>query len=217
MHYFHLLFLSFMFSSGVLGQDSLQYENFAGSLNLIYEQRVFQNEVLGGAVNNLESSVLGQPLTYIGIGITTIFHVNRKRTYPGSIRFFHVIPQRVSFYDSISGRVSGFDFSFTLVGRNVFREKQWIDLVLGSGFKTGRVRLYGHSSLEQVNAYFSPFVSITPRFNIGKVSIQFRAEYELDITRSRWRKVWFSSSPKVDLGPMKSTGLSTSISVGRIF
>lgn len=181
---------------------------------MIYGQKYFQKTALSNSVNNLDQFSVGQPVSSIGIGLTGKLWVNRKYSFPAHISFGHIIPQKIVIQDSISGRVSGFNLGMALTGWDVFNKKRWIDLIFGAGFKTGRMRLFGDSRLEQVNAYFSPFVSIAPRFNLGKISIQFRAEYELDITRSRWRNVWFSNSPKAELGPMKSTGLTTSVSVG---
>jgi hypothetical protein len=207
----------------VLGQssisryDSIYYENFPTSVEVTFGQKIFQNEVLNGSFKDFKDYATGQPLNYVGVGMTLIYWVNRKRYHPGTIGFSHAVPQEIALSDTLTGRVSGFNFRFAIFGYDFFRRKRWVDLIFFPGFKTGRIRLFGDSRLEQVNAYFATCVTIAPRFNLGKISIQFRAEYELDITRSRWRKVWFSTSPKVDLGPMKSTGLSTSMSIGWAF
>lgn len=217
MRFCLLFLLNFLLTSEALSQDSTDYHRFASSFDVIYGQKNFQNEVLGNAVNSLDQFSVGQPISSIGIGLTGILVVNRKRRFPTSVHFNHLIPQKIALNDSIAGRVSGFNVGIPLTGWDVFSKKRWIDLILGAGFKTGRIRLFGDSRLEQINAYFAPCITIAPRFNFGKISLQFRAEYELDITRSRWRNVWFSNSPKADLGPMKSTGLSTSVSVGWVF
>jgi hypothetical protein len=223
MRDFYFFFLSLLFSNGTSAQDSTRFNSFQQSVDVIYGQKFLQNSVLGGTINDLSNPVFGQPLSYVGIGVTGGLAVGNKsnynliQVYPANFHFYHVIPQKVMVFDSISGSVSGFNFHIPFAGWDILRKKRTIDLVLGAGINTGRIRLFGDPRLEQVNAYFSPFLSITPRFIVGKISFQIKAEYELDITCSRWRKVWFSSSPKVDLGPMKSTGLSNSFAVGWVF
>lgn len=218
LRYFLLFMLIFPF--GVFAQDSfprydsIYYVNFPNSVELMCGQKIFQNEVLNGSLNDFDNYTIGEPLNYIGVGVTVIYWTNRKRYFPGTIGFNHFIPQEVSLSDTVSGRISGFNFRYAIFGYDFFERTRWLDLIVFPGFKTGRIRLFGDSRIEQVNAYFAPCVTLAPRFNIGKISLQFRVEYEFDITRSKWRKVWFSTSPKVDLGPMKSTGLSTSVSLG---
>lgn len=210
-----ILILSLICSLNAVAQDSTGFENFSSSIDLLYGQKYFQKPVFAESVNNLGDFRIGRPISYVGVGFTVNLVTNRRYSYFGTMRFYHVIPQLIGVNDSISGRVSGFNFEFPFAGWDVFRNKRWIDLILEAGISTGRIRLFGDSRLERVNAYFAPCFSVTPRFVIGKFAFQFRAEYELDITRERWRNVWFSSSPKVDLGSMKSTGLSTSFSIGR--
>ena len=221
LKFHHILFI-LIFPIGVFGQekisrehyDSIYYSNFATTVELVYVQKTFQNQVLNGALNDFNNHDFGEPLSYVGIGATFIYFTNRKRYHPGTMGFYHAIPQEVNLNDSISGRISGFNFRYALFGYDFLKKTRWIDLIVFPGFKTGRIRLFGDSRIEQVNAYFAPCLTIAPRFNIGRISIQFRAEYEFDITRSKWRSVWFSTSPKADLGAMKSTGLSASVFLG---
>lgn len=216
-HSLRLISLLLLVLSGTAyAQDSTRSQSLPSSLDVLYGQRILNKPSLDGELNNWENVELGQPISSFGIGTTGYYIVNGRHRYLGVLSFSHVIPQKVAIHDSISGRISGFDFNMSLFGYDLFNSVRWFDLIVGCGIATGRFRFFGDSRLEQVNAYFSPYASVAPRFNIGRLSFKFRASYEFDITRSRWRKVWFSTSPKTDLGPMKSTGLSTSFSVGWI-
>jgi len=189
---------------------------FTSSFDAFYGQKFFHSQTLSGSVGSIQEAEFGSPLSFVGFSWTTVILLNRRFYFPCTSAFYHVLPQEIQLEDSISGRVSGFNFHIPLVGYDVFGRSKAFDLVLGAGFNTGRIRLFRDSRIEQVNAYFAPFASISPRVKLGRFSLQVRAEYELDITRSKWRKVWLSNSPKADLGAMRSTGLSTSVSFGWI-
>lgn len=198
-------------------QDSTYRSKSAMSVDLFLGQKVLFDGALNERVGDFDNVKLGQPLTFLGIGVTTVLMVNRKFTFPAEICFSHLIPQSIELSDSVSGRLSGFNVGLPLAGYDLFNNSRNVDLLFGTGFNAGRIRLFGDARLEQVNAYFAPYFSFSPRFVIGKVVVRLRMMFEFDITRSSWRNVWFSSSPKVDLGPMKSSGLSSSISIGWVF
>lgn len=215
MRFYFIFLMSCLFSSEARSQDSTDYHRFASSIDVIYGQKYFQNHVVDITLNSLDQSSFGHPISYIGVGRTELLEVNRKYLLPVSLNIGVFLPQKVTIQDTISGRVSGFNFGITVAGVDVFMQKRWIDLILGAGFKAGRIRLYDHPSLEHGNGYFSPFVSLNPRINIGRISIQFKAEYELDLSRAEWNYLLLPFNyPIADLAPMKSTGLTISFSVG---
>lgn len=195
-------------------QDSTRKEKSVGSFDVLVGQKILLNEALNRSVGDFQNAHFGQPMMYVGIGITGMLRIDRKYSFPAQLVFSHLIPQSIEWKDSISGRISGFNISFPLAGYDPFRYSKTVDMLFETGFNTGRVRLFGDARLEQVNAYFAPFVSFSPRIVLGKMVIRWRVMFEFDVTRSTWRNVWFSNSPKVDLGPMKSSGFSSFVSVG---
>jgi len=195
-------------------QDSTRRENSVGSFDVLVGQKVLMNEALNQSVGDFQNARFGQPMMYVGIGITSVLRINRKYSFPAQLSFSHLVPQPIELNDSISGRISGCNISFPLAGYDPFRYSKTVDMLVETGFNTGRVRLFGDARLEQVNAYFAPFVSFSPRIVLGKIAVRWKLMFEFDVTRSTWRNVWFSNSPKVDLGLMKSSGFSSSVSVG---
>ncbi len=195
-------------------QDSTRREKSASSFDVLVGQKILLNEALNRSVGDFQNARFGQPMMYIGIGMTSVLMINRKYSFPAQLAFSHLVPQPIELNDSISGRISGFNISVPLAGYDPFRYSKTVDVLFETGFNTGRVRLFGDARLEQVNAYFAPFVSFSPRIVLGKIAVRWKLMFEFDMTRSTWRNVWFSNSPKVDLGPMKSSGFSSFVSVG---
>lgn len=198
----------------VRAQDSTRREKSASSFDVLVGQKILWNEALNRSVGDFQNACFGEPMMYVGIGITSVFRINRKYSFPAQFSFSHWVPQSIGLNDSISGRISGFTISFPLAGYDPFRYSKTVDVLFETGFNTGRVRLFGDARLEQVNAYFAPFVSFSPRIVLGKMVVRWKVMFEFDVTRSTWRNVWFSNSPKVDLGPMRSSGFSSFVSVG---
>lgn len=195
-------------------QDSTRREKSASSFDVLVGQKILLNEALNRSVGDFQNARFGQPMMYIGIGMTSVLMINRKYSFPAQLAFSHLVPQPIELNDSISGRISGFNISVPLAGYDPFCYSKTVDVLFETGFNTGRVRLFGDARLEQVNAYFAPFVSFSPRIVLGKIAVRWKLMFEFDVTRSTWRNVWFSNSPKVDLGPMRSSGFSSFVSVG---
>lgn len=198
----------------VSAQDSTRSEKSASSFDVLVGQKILLNEALNRNVGDFQNARFGQPMMYIGIGMTSVLMINRKYSFPAQLAFSHLVPLPIELNDSISGRISGFNISVPLAGYDPFHYSKTVDMLFETGFNTGRVRLFGDAQLEQVNAYFSPFVSFSPRIVLGKIAVRWKVMFEFDVTRSTWRNVWFSNSPKVDLGPMRSSGFSSFVSVG---
>ncbi len=212
---FCLLIFLFLFGFYGSSQDSSWLQTKM-SVDLFYGQKVLLKPTLNQSVGDINLATFGQPMTYLGVAFSGVLSVNRKFHYPAEVTLAHLVPQGIKFNDSISGRISGFNIGSPLAGYDIFRNSRNVDLLMAAGFNTGRVRLFGDARLEQVNAYFSPYVALSPRLVIGKIAMRIKVMFDVDLTRSRWRNVWFSRSPKVDLGPMKNSGFSSSISVGWI-
>lgn len=154
---------------------------------------------------------------YAGIGATGNFITNREYNFDGHMHYTQVIPQTIKVNDTIMANITGFNFAATAIGFDVFKKLRSVDLFLSAGFNTGRLRLYGNSFVNQKNPYFSPKVSLTPRFTFGRISIQMNIDYGLDISKKNWRKTNLSNSPKLSLPQTSMTGLSTFVMLGFVF
>ncbi len=156
-----------------------------------------------------------QPLTYIGIGGYSGFSRNKKSIYSGHIFYQQVIPQSVMISDSISGKITGFNLGFTLIGRDLFSKSERFDMLVGFGINTGRLRMYKNELIRQKNPYFAPKISLTPRVKLGKIVVSLNLDYELDISKPGWRGTIFANSNKVNISNLRQSGLTGFLTIGR--
>jgi hypothetical protein len=187
------------------------------TVEIICGNKLLSHKTFDGKLNDLESFKLGVPVSYVGFGITGFFVVSRGNfDHPGSMYYTQVLPQTLRISDSIATNITGFNFGFTIHGFDVFVKKPNLDLFLNIGANTGRLRFYGNSLTDQKNPYFSPKVSMIPRFILKKISVQFTIAYEFDISKKNWRRTNFSDSPKINLDQTSSTGLTILASIGYV-
>lgn len=191
--------------------------HWSQSFDFIYGQKYLSHKTFDGALNYLDKINFGKPLTYVGIGTTAYVIVTRGLfNHPSNIYYTQVVPQDVKLNDSITAKITGFNFGFTIHGFDAFPHKRNFDLLFNMGVNTGRLRLYGNSLAKQKNPYFSPKISMSPRVIIGRISLLAIITYELDISRKNWRKMTFSDSPKINLPQTSSTGLTILASIGYV-
>lgn len=214
---FFLLILH-SFSFGQKGNGIHYSEN---SYDVQYSQRILSQSYLNEGLNSFGNVNFGTALSYIGLSATGGFKVSdggfsRVKHVSGQISFSQVIPQKILINDSINGKITGFNFGFSLYGINVFPKIKHFDLLVDFGFNAGRLRLYGNSLIKQKNPYISPALSITPRVRFNKIFVHIRATYDYDISRAKWRPIRFSPEEKVSIENLKTTGLTFFAGIGYI-
>ena len=162
----------------------------------------------------MKKAVPLQPLMYVGIGLTGLLTTNSNYHFCGHMHYTQVIPRTILVNDSVSGNLTGFNFTAPVYGVDIFENTKAVDLFFSLGFNTGRLRVYGNSLVKQKNAYFSPKVSLTPRFKLGRLMLQMNFDYELDVSKKAWRKIAVAGTPQYYLPNTSLTGLSAYLMLG---
>jgi hypothetical protein len=187
------------------------------SWNICYGQKFLANTAFNGALNDLNEKEIGTPITFVGIAYTSRVLINRGvLNHDGSMYYTQVVPKKIKINDSINANITGFNFGFTIYGRDLFRKQKNFDVIIGIGANTGRLRFYGNSYVTQKNPYFSPKLLITPRLIFGSFCFQINIDYDYDISSKNWRKTNFSDSPKINLPQTSNSGLTVLVGIGYI-
>jgi hypothetical protein len=184
------------------------------SNDLLYGQKILQTPTLNNELNTLSDYRFFAPLHYIGVGMTHGLRWNGRFNSLNHFSYTQVWPQKIALNDSISGWLTGGNFYLTVVGFDLFYYKPKIDFMIDLGFNTGRLRLLGDALIKQKNPYFSPSLTLAPRYFIGDISLQIRASIDYDISSENWRRMTFSKSDKVNIGPTSTTGFNVFFAVG---
>lgn len=179
-----------------------------------YGQKVLQKDFYG-QLSHYGNVQIFQPLSYIGFGGYSGFSRNKKSFYSGHLFYQQVIPQSITIADTINGKITGFDFAATLVGRDLLAKSERFDFLVGFGFNTGRLRMYKNELIRQKNPYFAPKISITPRARLGNIVLSLNIDYAFDIGRPGWRGTLFANDNKINVANLRQSGFHGFLSIGK--
>lgn len=207
-----VILLAFTFQQTTYGQ--IKGMTRLNTFDIGFGQK-FLHQDFYNQLNTFDNGRAFKPLSYIGFGGYSAFARNKKSFYSGHIFYQQVIPQSVMIADSISGKITGFDFGATLIGRDLLGKSERFDILVGFGFSTGRLRMYRNELIRQKNPYFSPKISITPRAKIGGIVVSLNLDYGFDIGRPGWRGTLFANSDKINLSNLRQSGVHGFLTIGK--
>jgi hypothetical protein len=103
------------------------------------------------------------------------------------------------------------------VGPSLSNPKKTINLNLYFGFNTGRSILAKNDFISQKNQFFSPKISLQPKFIIKRIAISLIVEAEYDISNPAWRQPKFERKGNYLLRPFNQTCITGLVSLGYKF
>ncbi len=176
------------------------------SFDLYYGYRVYSQDFYK-QLNTINSIELNMPLQTVGIGISGYFPVQRKGGFYGHFIYNQILPQSIKIQDTLTGKISGYVFSFAC-GRTLVKSLKNFSLNYYIGFNTGRTRLYSNDLIRQKNYFFSPKVGIQPKIKIGRIGLTCIIEYEYDITNPSWKKMSFRPAEIIKANSLRQSGIT---------
>jgi hypothetical protein len=185
------------------------------TLDVLYGN-VFYQKTSNRNFNSFQHSKIGQPLQTIGLSITYSMSEDLvSHKYSTHVSYSQIIPQQLSINDSLLGRINGGIFSFNIFGYDFTSKSKVSSVILGGGFNAGRLRVSADDYRSLKNPYFAPAVFFNPRFLIKRLAISFRAEYQFDVSKKRWKSMVFSQKgSSFELENLNQSGLILHLSLG---
>lgn len=165
-------------------------------------------------LNELDSPSLNAPVTFVGLGYNGGFVVNRDYSYCGHMALLYIIPQQIRIDTNVAGKISGYVFSTSVVGWDLFKKNKKFDLMLSLGANVGRLRILKNEVLKQKNTILAPMVALSPSWKIKRIVVNFNFQYDYDFSKTDWRRMRFSKSEKIPLNRFNQSGFSAFICVG---
>lgn len=202
--------LTFFLSLNVFSQNEFFTKS---SVDLLFSTKSIKGTELSSDLNSFDNIQFGRPINYVGISLTSGLTVNRisrsEGGYPldGHFEYLYLIPQSILIQDSLEAKIKGFNVGITLAG---------VDLIASLGFNTGRVSLKGQPEIKQKNPYFAPFLSVTPRICLNRLSMYLRASYDYDISNKEWKRKGFKDTDIYELNSFKYHGFNLAFGLGYI-
>jgi hypothetical protein len=182
------------------------------SIDFVFGLKYLASNHFYGQLNTLNNSSVIRPLSYVGFNFVGVLGEKEDR-FTEELTYCQIVPQTILIGDASSVKITGFSLGYG-VGGDLLARVKGMELNWLVGFNTGRLRLYGNDSMKEKNPFFSPKVSLSPRFKIGKCVLSLRAEYEYDISRKGWRRTYFAKGSQANLQTLNQSGLTVTMGIG---
>ena len=203
------IIFSLLISFGLHAQSDSS--SVTSSLDLIYGYRMF-NGSFYDQLNTTNHFDYKLPVQLAGIAVSDNKYVNKNVEYYGHISYGQVIPQSIIIQNitcKINGFVLGVDYGIS-VGSKIFK------VLIGTGFNTGRLKLSAKDQVDLKNPFFSPKICIQPKVAIKKFVISVMAEYDFDISNTKWYKISSKSVNTVGVANFKQTCFTPFFCIGML-
>ena len=154
-----------------------------------------------------------------GAIIVSSLAINRKFGFDGTLNYHYISPITAIIGDESSALFRGYHVGLDF-GVDMLRKFEKIDLVVGFGFETGRYKVVindYYSPYDEWNyrrPFFSPKLSVTPRFQVWNLILSLRTEAMLDISNKSWKK---TPSETFDFPKIAASGINFEVSLGYCF
>jgi hypothetical protein len=193
-----------------------------GSLELYYGNRVYDKSYYN-QVNCIDKIDLKIPPSFVGIGvsgypmhITTLGGSYNNNLLVSELNYYKIIPSQITIEDSLSTKLSGYVFGAG-VGPSLSTRRKRISLTAYIGFNTGRTTLSKNEFITQKNQFFSPKITLQPKFIIKRIAISFMLEAEYDVSNPAWRQTVFERKELRLLQPFHQTCYTALVCLGYKF
>ncbi len=211
-----LLFLFILCSQLAFSQeDTLGQANRANGpvMQLLFGKKMHQTSFYN-QTSTLKEVSFTQPINVLGLGCHGGFNVGLRYHYAGHILYAYVLPQEIR-VDSLVGKLTGFYFSASVAGFDVFKKNEKFDFICSIGFTTGRLKINRNELLRQKNGFVAPMASTCLKVAVGKIVLGINAYYDYAINAGEWRKTIFANATKAPIANFKQTGLTTLFFIGK--
>jgi hypothetical protein len=191
-----------------------QRHNTSSSIDIVFGSRAYAQSYYN-ALNTLDTYKFDAPVRVVGIAYSGRFYLTRGKDFDGHLSFGQILSEQIQLNDTLSPELGGFVVGFAY-GRDVFRGSELLDMIVGMGFNTGRLRLHDSELLNQKNPFIAPKISLQPKFNLGKIALSVRLEYEYDISRAEWRNQRNTSNHYAEVSSFTQTSFTGMACIGYI-
>lgn len=185
------------------------------TLDIYYGNRAYNREYYN-QINTIDKIDLNMPTSFVGFGCSGYNHFFKSDRWVFLANYYKILPTRVFIDDSLNTKLSGYVMGCG-VGPSLSNSKKTINLNLYIGFNTGRTTLSKNEYISQKNQFFSPKISLQPKFIIKRISISVIVEAEYDVTNPGWNRPIFERKDPYLLKPFHQNCFTGLVSIGYKF
>lgn len=187
------------------------------TIDLYYGYRVYDKSYYN-QINSIDKKIDTKlPLQIIGAGFSGHgYAMERGGRITAQLNYYKVLPTRVMIEDSLNTKISGYAIGMG-IGYGLANAKKTISIAGYLGFNTGRTTLSKNEYISQKNQFFSPKITIQPKFIIKHISISLILEAEYDVTNPGWNRPIFERKDPYLLKPFHQNCFTGLVSLGYKF
>lgn len=206
-----LIFFSMMMMDAVSQEDSVIIGSGIEDFDFSYSEHYMLND-LDGELKSIEKIDFGKPLNAIGVSLQGPLQVNRTYTYEGYIGYQFILPTKITVLDTVSQSLSGFSFKMSMAGQRIMYTKK-VRMYLTQGLYAGRIKLIDEERKRLKNSNQGLFGGLHVGWKVWVFDIHAFAEFNWDITSSKWKKVWIAKKQDHVLPNWNQSGAQLGMSI----
>ena len=191
--------------------DSINKSFPFDQLAFFYGEKYFINDFQSQfkTINSLDYNT---PLNYIGIAVLGEFNINRWYAYPGQLMYTFIIPSVINVNDSIKETTYGFNFKLSLAGQWLVKKRN-LRIFLTEGLYAGRLKVIDQDKKRLKNSNQGIFGSLILCVHSGRFSLFAMTELDLDITQSKWQKIWVAKRQNNELPNFNQSAINIALGI----
>lgn len=193
-------------NKGIDNVDNIS-ESFYG-LAFLYGQKYFfdniQNQLYNSNIRNFTNSI---SIGFIGETQTSFMY-----DYYGYYFFSYNFPKSIIMNDTLNQKLYAYDIRFSLAGQYIIKNKHF-HFFLTEGLSFGRMKLVNDNNEKMKNPFFAPYIGLVSGLTFSKFSVLIIAQFDIDLSSTKWKKTFFSDMQEIDIPNVKQSGLNISLGI----
>lgn len=205
------------FSLAVYGQKKSKKKKetdyYYFSVNAYYGHRFFLKD-FSNQLSTLSERDFDKPTNFVGLGILIdSYMINPRHSLAGQFYYNYFIPTKILINDTINAQFKGFSVNVAY-GKTLFENSKYFNLGVFLGFNTGNLKIISTDAFSQIKPFFSPKLSMQPKFIIKRITISINLDFDYDLINEKWKRDFMTSSGYINTSRLPNSGLNCAVGIG---
>lgn len=183
------------------------------SFNAFYGHRYFLKD-FSNQLSTLSNLDFNKPSDFVGVGILiNSYAINPRHSLAGQFYYNYFIPKNIVISDTVNAQFKGFSVNVGY-GKTLLEKNKYFNLGVFLGFNTGNLKIISKDAFSQIKPFFSPKLSMQPKFIIKRITISINLDFDYDLINEKWKKDFMVSSGYINTSRLPNSGLNCAVGIG---
>lgn len=186
---------------------------YSVSFNAYYGHRYFLKD-FSNQLSTLSNLDFNKPSNFVGVGILfDSYMINPRHSLGGQFYYNYFIPKNIVINDTVNAQFKGFSVNVGY-GKTFWENSKHFNLSVFLGFNTGNLKLICTDKFSQIKPFFSPKISMQPKFIIKRFTLSVNLDFDYDLINEKWKKDFMDSSGFVNTAIFPNSGFNCAVGIG---